>query len=269
MTKKTGTAIALGVLAAAAALLWIAGGHALAAEAVYPAERAGTWWQRNVNLRLRTLWRRQNYAVANASLRRENDALKMALFSLTSAKPPAEAPRDWISAPVLSRGGVMGVRNRVRVGRGSLDGVTPGAAVAAPEGLVGRVSQVSPHTAVVTFITDPECRVSVQVETPGGEHGAVFGILSGGGAETVASADLSVLYVVNPLRVQHLKRDLVLPPRAKIVTSGLGGVFPRGLTVGFLTDETREDETRLERTGKVVPAVDFPALEDVFIRREN
>lgn len=269
MTKKTGMAIVFGVLTAAAALFWTAGGNALSAEAVYPAERVGTWWQRHVNLRLRTMWCRQNYAAANASLRRENDSLKMALLSLTAKKNAVEEPSQWIAAPVLSRGGVTGSRNHVRVGRGSLDGVTRGAAVAVPDGLVGRVTQVSPHTAVVTFITDPECRVSVQVETPGGEHGAVFGILSGDGATVVAETELNVLYVVNPLRVQHLKRDLVLPPRAKIVTSGLGGVFPRGLTVGFLTDETREDATRLERTGKVVPAVDFPALEDVFIRREN
>ena len=78
-----------------------------------------------------------------------------------------------------------------------------------------------------------------------------------------------LLYVVNPFRVRHLERRPKLPPRARIVTSGLGGVFPRGLVVGFLIDGAHEDETKLEREGDVVPAVDFPSLERVFIRREN
>ena len=84
-----------------------------------------------------------------------------------------------------------------------------------------------------------------------------------------AEADASVLYFVNPLRMRHMRQRLDLPPRAKIITSGLGGIFPRGLVVGFLLDGQHVDETRLEREGDVVSAVDFPALETVFIRRED
>ena len=108
--------------------------------------------------------------------------------------------------------------------------------------------KVSPHTAEVRLITDPEIKVACEVETDGPE--AAFCIFSGG-------------------RIVHLKRDLVLPPRAKIITSGLGGVYPRGITVGYLAQETHEDETQLEQEGVVAPAVDFPALEDVFIHREE
>ena len=69
--------------------------------------------------------------------------------------------------------------------------------------------------------------------------------------------------------MRHMKRRPALPPNAKIITSGLGGVFPRGLTVGYLVEGCEEDETQLEREGAVMPAVDFPSLEDVFIRRED
>jgi rod shape-determining protein MreC len=53
------------------------------------------------------------------------------------------------------------------------------------------------------------------------------------------------------------------------VTSGLGGIFPKGILVGSLVSRLRSDPTRLEQEGDVAPAVDFPALEEVFIRRED
>ena len=49
----------------------------------------------------------------------------------------------------------------------------------------------------------------------------------------------------------------------------MGGVFPKGIVVGYLISGTREDETKLEREGDIAPAVDFPSLEEVFIRRED
>jgi rod shape-determining protein MreC len=50
------------------------------------------------------------------------------------------------------------------------------------------------------------------------------------------------------------------------LTSGLGGVFPKGLVVGTLLD-VRKDDNGLACEGEVQPAVDFSTLEDVFIRR--
>ena len=100
--------------------------------------------------------------------------------------------------------------------------------------------------------------------------GAVRGILEGGGVHAVRpETATSIFYVINPLRVRHLKRRPKLPAHARIITNGLGGIFPRGLTVGFLVDEQDEGEMELEREGDVLPAVDFPSLENVFIRRED
>ena len=261
-------------LACAAVGLWIAGGFAVAAEAVYPLEKSATWFQRNVTCRLRTLWRRQSYGAENARLRRENDMLRMALqdaerVSGRNGEVPSMLRTEWFPAPVFSLGGATGAKNFLRIGKGSSDGVVKGAAVAVPDGLVGIVDEVSPHASTVKLISDPAVKVSCELEVGDPSIGAVYGIVSGTGARTAARTETTVLYVVNPLRIGHLKSGFEPPPRTRIVTSGMGGVFPKGIVVGYLISDTRDDETRLEREGDVAPAVDFPAIEEVFIHRES
>lgn len=283
MTGRTG--IIAACLALAALGLWLACGRSAVKEAVYPVENGRYWLGRAVGTRLGGLFQGARVAAENRRLKDENDALRMvrgeaaalaaenarlrALLGLDAAQAPLPTNR-WICAPVLSRGGAAGVRGLIRVGRGSVDGVTTNAAVAVPEGLVGRVEQVSPRTADVRLIISPSVKVACDVETGDPALGTVRGILEGGGVRTVrAEAGTSLLYVIDPLRVRHLKRRPRLPAHARIITNGLGGIFPRGLTVGFLVDEQDEGEMELEREGDVLPAVDFPALENVFIRRED
>ena len=260
----------------AAVGLWILGGFAVASEAVYPIEKSATWFQRNVSCRLRTLWRRQSYAAENARLRRENDILHMALQDAERARASqaqsGETPAirgNWIPAPVLSRNGATGAQNFLRVGKGSSHGVKEGVAVAVPDGLVGIVSEVSPHTCTVRLISDPSVKVSCELEVGDAALGAVYGIASGKDATTIAQTGTYVLYFVNPFRLGHLKGGFTPPPRARVVTSGLGGVFPKGIVVGYLVSEVRDDESKLEREADIAPAVDFPSLEEVFIRNEG
>ena len=272
-----------GIVIAAAALgaitLIVCGVRGTAAEAVYPVENGRNWFSRHIGTRVRGLFTRLDLAVENRRLKEENAALRMELASRGNAAK-MEAPHDdarevafltnWIAAPVLSRSGTAGVGGYLRVGKGSLAGVKPGATVAVPEGLVGRVLTVTPHTCDVRLVIDPAMRVSCEIESPDPSFGPIYGILYGGGATCVAAeADASILYVVNPFRIRHLQQRPDLPPRAKIITSGLGGVFPRGLVVGFLLDGQSADDTRLEREGDVISAVNFPALESVFISRED
>lgn len=265
--------------------LWLACGRCIAPEAVYPVENARAWLSRTVGARVRGLFRGGAAEAENRELRRALDALRMirddarrtagenarlrALLALDA--PDARLTTNgWICAPVLSQGGAGGVRGLIRVGRGSADGVRLHAAVAVPDGLVGRVEQVTPRTADVRLVTDPSFKVACTVEIGEPAFGAVRGILEGGGARTAhAEAGASLLYVLDPLRIRHLRRRPQLPPRARVVTNGLGGRFPPGLTVGFLMDGLDADEASLEREGDVLPAVDFASLENVFIRRED
>lgn len=246
----------MGVFAA-----WVTVGRLTAAEIVYPVENGASWFSRNIFHPLKESLVRPRLAAENRRLAERIAQMKLALADhdlLVAENARLRAALDfskrsageWIAAPVLSRGGALGAGMMLRIGKGSLSGVCKGAAVTSPEGLVGRVSEVSPHTAEVRLITDPSIKVACEAETDGAGGRAAFGILSG-------------------RLLMHLKRDVPLKPRAKITTSGFGGVYPRGLTVGFLKDGTHEDETQLEREGEVVPAVDFPSLEDVFIHREE
>ncbi len=204
--------------------------------------------------------------IDNENLRAENDKLrKLAGFS------PAGGRDSWIPATVLSRDGATGVRRFLRVDRGTLCGVRQGAAVATPDGVVGRIAEAGPNEAMVLPITDPSIRVACEIKTSDPSAGPIYGILYGNGEHTRSAENSSIVYAVNPLRIGHLAKssDLDIPAHAPIVTSGLGGVFPKGLPVGHLLGGASDDDSRLERQGDVAPAVDFPSLEYVFIRRED
>ncbi|MGN0853223.1 MAG: rod shape-determining protein MreC [Kiritimatiellia bacterium] len=197
----------------------------------------------------------------------ENTRLSRLLELETRAQFPTS---QWRCAAVLSHGGATGDRTRLRIKGGYLNGIATNAVVAVPEGLVGRVVDVTPRTAIVQLLTSPTLRIACEIETNDPDVGRLQGILNGGGVHIVTSETaVPVLYLVNPYRLRHIKRGFEIPPRAKVITSGLGGLYPRGLRIGSLIDETREDETQLEREGDVEPAVDFTTLKEVFVRREN
>ena len=269
--------------------LWFFCGPYIAAEAVYPVENGANWFSRHVGGRIKSMFAASSTFAENARLREEVECLRMACVESTrvaeenarlrgllglggsaDGKRPARpfGTNAWICAPILSRGAAVGNPCVLRLGRGSLAGVKRGAVVAVPEGLVGRIANVTPNTSELRLVTDPSTRVACDVELGGG-LGTAHGILYGRGHSPMASTEASILYIVHPLRVRNVERQAVLPPRARIITSGLGGVFPRGLTVGFLIDGAHGDEANLEQEGDVEPAVDFLSLENVFIRRED
>ena len=216
-------------------------------EAVYPLERIRSFVRRAVrdpeNVRLRREIAALSLLREDCSrLRAENAALRETLGYR------ARLSGVWEPAEVLSSGGgAAATRDVIRVGKGSLSGVREGAAVVVPEGLVGRVVSVSPHTAEVLLLTDPSMRVSCRIATE--EMASAHGILMG------ADSDRMLL--------GHLNGAEHVLPHAKVVTSGLGGVFPGGIEIGtllFVTNGVRGVE------GEVLPSVDFATLEDVFIR---
>ena len=284
MTKRIGIVAFCG--AVLALVLWLFCGPDVAAEVVYPVENGASWFSRHVVRRFKVLFSPDSALKENDRLRAEVARLKMACSEndrvaaenarlrglLGLDEPDARArfgTNAWICAPIISRGAASGNPCLLRLGRGLLAGVKPDAVVAVPEGLVGRIGNVTPNTSELRLLTDPSMRIACDVEFDDGDGGGAHGILSGRGLSPVASTETSLLYIVPPLRIRNVARQPILPPRAKIITSGLGGVFPRGLLVGFLIDGTHGDETNLEQEGDVEPAVDFLSLENVFIRRAD
>lgn len=266
MKAKTNGTIAVVALAMIASLVF-AFCRPASVEAVYPAEKAVRTVSRRTGVLLSGLWNSAKTALENERLRREVASLSMVradyerlssdyarLQELLDARRRMEG--EWLSAGVLSAGGgAAGTGKTLRVDKGTADGVKVGSVVAVPAGLVGRVISATLHTSVVLLITDPTLMVACEVEAGLGTSSA-RGILSGG------SADLLVL------RHMNLTDAAQVSPRARVLTSGLGGVYPRGIPVGtLLSCDTRAGGPSKE--GEVQPAVDFVALEDVFIRNEK
>jgi rod shape-determining protein MreC len=133
----------------------------------------------------------------------------------------------------------------LKIDRGTVDGVARDLAVITPDGLVGRVSEVARGSAYVRPITGRQCRVSARVEDT-----RVEGIL-----DWTPEHGLHLAFL--PLRLDIEVGDAV-------VSSGLGGVFPRGIALGRVT-ELLVDEADGTLRAKIDAAVDFGSLEEVFV----
>ena len=260
--RTTGTYALIALGAVAAAVLCMS--RAAGIEAVYPFERAWRIVCAKVGSRLSGAWRGAAASAENASLRREVAALALAREDLSRLEAENERLRralgyssahrgEWLAAEVLSRGGERSCSKwLLRTDKGSLAGVREGAIVTVPDGLVGRVTSVTPHTSEVLLLADPSLKVACEVPLPGG--GSLRGTLAGGTDERLV--------------MRHILSKAEVPPRSQVFTSGLGGVFPRGIAVGTLL-EVRSDRDSPRREGEMLPAVDFSTLKDVFIRREK
>lgn len=131
------------------------------------------------------------------------------------------------------------------INRGSEDGVLPFMAVTAAEGVVGRIARTSRDMSQVVLVTDPNLAVDCRVARTRDR-----GVLTG------STEDKCVL--------RYLKPNSEVRPDDEVVTSGLDGIFPRGLPVGRVESVTR-DEQRLFNQARVIPAVNFSKIEEVLV----
>lgn len=139
--------------------------------------------------------------------------------------------------------------------RGSQDGVAVNDPVVAHLGLVGKVVSVSPATCEVLLILDSEGQVSALVRGSTGE--GTFGIVQGtfkSSSRLDASGTLQMLF----------KRDDTVNNGDLVLTSGLGGVYPKDIPIGKVTD-VHLDPSGLLKTAYIEPVIDFDALEEVYI----
>jgi len=129
--------------------------------------------------------------------------------------------------------------------RGSLDGVRRNQAVLAPDGLVGRVVEVTPTLARIQLLTDPLNGVGGLVQRTR-VTGIVYGNL-GAGAR--------IRYL--PLMADVAAGDLV-------VSSGMGGVYPKGIPIGWISTVERRSGALFQEAA-LQPTVDLGRLEEVLI----
>ncbi len=178
------------------------------------------------------------------TLREENERLK-GLLNYTDITENY----TYVTATVIGKSqGVWFSEFTVNAGRN--DGVAENQAVVNSQGLVGRVSSVSANTCKVTAIIDSTSDVSVMVERTR-DYGFARGLLN-----TDADENLELYYLPSGY-------DLV--PGDNILTSGIGGIFPKGISVGTVTEVSRANEDTEDRNAVIQPSVDFLRLEEVMI----
>ncbi|HVH69010.1 MAG TPA: rod shape-determining protein MreC [Gemmatimonadales bacterium] len=136
------------------------------------------------------------------------------------------------------------------VSAGKKQGVKPLSAVVSPDGLVGIVSSVDAQTSVVVTWAHPEFRASAMAA-----DGSVYGIVAPHGTEGPG---------VWLLQLEGIAYRQLVQSGAQILTSGLGGVLPRGIPIGTVVGLAGEAEG-WERTYLVRPAVHPAAVTHVMI----
>jgi rod shape-determining protein MreC len=178
-------------------------------------------------------------------LEAENNRLRNALgynqrsiFKLVPARIVARDAATWYNSVVIDRGSEEGLKSDMPV--------------LTEEGLVGKTTTVSDHSAVVVLIADETCKVAVNVE-----NSREQGIVRGERTSTSSVPQISLTF---------LSKQANLQPGQKVYTSGVGGVFPPGVLIGAV----REYKVReLDGYATLVPAVDLTTLEDVFVVVSN
>jgi len=146
--------------------------------------------------------------------------------------------------PARRSGEIVARSFRLDIGRE--DDVAADAAVVAPEGLVGVVRATSAGQALGDYWTHPDFRVSAMTT-----DGSVFGIIS--------PSESSLLMELGgaPYQVQ-------LAPGTELVTSGMGGVFPRGIPVGTVI-EVRGEQAGWTKSYRVRPSVYPESVREVMV----
>ena len=153
---------------------------------------------------------------------------------------------DLQPASVVGRD-ATGLARTLTIDRGERDGVVKGAAVLAPGGVVGQVFLASAHAARVLLITDHNSGVDAIVQRT-----RARGIVEG--------------TVTEGCGLKFVKRTEDLQPGDVVVTSGVDGIFPRGLPIGQLTSVDKRGQG-LFQYASVRPFVDFDRLEEVLVTR--
>jgi rod shape-determining protein MreC len=143
-----------------------------------------------------------------------------------------------------------GLLQYATIDRGSRDGLSAGMVVVSGRGLVGRIAAVDSSSARVQLLIDGDARANAVVVSS-----QVNGTISGTGQQ-------ALLFNVAPAGGDA---EGNLPKVGdQVLTSGLGGTFPRGLLIGTVAQFDKVDYA-LTQTAELLPAVDFSRLQVVLV----
>jgi rod shape-determining protein MreC len=138
--------------------------------------------------------------------RQENERLS-ALVQFAEERELTKVGARVIGRPTSSWEGV------IVIDRGAADGVLQGMSVLAPQGLVGQIEEVSEGSSRVRLITDQESGVAAMIQRT-----RAVGVVRGS--------------IDRTLRMDFVEKTKLPKVGDVVLTSGLGGVYPKGLVVG-------------------------------------
>lgn len=150
---------------------------------------------------------------------------------LIAAQVVGKDPSPWFQSVLLDKG--------------KADGVDKGRPVINPQGVAGIVVEATAHYAKVMLITDPNSAVDAVIQ-----DSRARGIIKGGA---------SGYCVLNFVQRKH---DVAVDD--VVVSSGMDGVFPKGLPIGRVASVVKQ-EAGIFQDVSVIPYVDFERLEEVLV----
>lgn len=194
-----------------------------------------------------------------ANLRRENDRLKIeGLQAAATAREndqlraavgwQRQTPWKLKLANIVLRDPANWWRT-VEIDLGSRDGVAENMPVLTADGLVGRVASVGLTRSQVVLLGDPNCKAAAMVEDAAHD----MGIVGAGGPLENSLVDLT-----------YLSGGADLKAGQYVITSGLGGIFPKGIPIGRVVD-AQSMEYGLYTEARVKLSADLDALEQVWV----
>ncbi len=188
---------------------------------------------REANIALRS----QIVALQEAQI--ENETLRRQL-NFKSAAPNYEL----LSAEVIGHDPNNLLRYLI-IDRGSADGISRSMPVLTAEGVVGRISEVSANSAQVMLITDPSSSISALIQ-----RSRATGIVQG--------------YPGDELVMRYIPQGDTVLPGDMVLTSGLGGNFPKRLVIGQVASVEKQDVAMFQEA-RLIPAVNLRDLEMVMV----
>lgn len=185
----------------------------------------------------------ENSAVLIKELQMENQRLKEMLdfkeqsyfYDMVGAKVVGRNMSNWFET--------------ILIDKGKQSGIDINMAVVTNKGLVGRVIETADNWSKVLLIIDQKSSVSAMIQRTR-DNGIIKGQI-----EPENKGYCQMVYL--PIDSNVLPEDLV-------ISSGLGGIFPKGLIIGEVI-KIEQQENELLKIATIKPAVDFQRLEEVFI----
>ncbi len=157
---------------------------------------------------------------------------------------------EYILAEVINKS-ITSRNNYITINRGTKEGIKKGMGVIGPSGVVGIVWNVSENFASIQSILHEDTRITSSIEgTP------YFGplIWEGKDPSTVTLTDIP--------------NQLNLKPKARVITSGLGVIFPKGILIGtVLKSGVKGGGSFLDISVKL--STNFYALQYVYVIKNN